>query len=334
MDSLPSYRNPVWPGYCADPFVWRHAGCWYAVGTGGPESADAASRIAAPASLGDRVFPLLRSRDLTRWEHLGGALDRPDVRFGSEFWAPAVAHADGSFHLFYSVGPDHQLRVAHSARPEGPYCDHGPLLDPGVFPFAIDPHPFEDVDGTWWLFYARDFPDLDGGHRPGTALAVDRLIDMRRLAGEERVVLRARHDWQRFQSDRTMYGAVWDWHTLEGACVLRRLDRYWCLYSGACYGNESYGMDWAVADAVTGPWSAPGAERGPRLLRTVPGAVRGPGHATVTTDDAGQDWLVYHAWNAEGTVRQMCIDRLDWTADGPICRGPTWTPQAAPTARA
>lgn len=27
------------------------------------------------------------------------------------------------------------------------------------------------------------------------------------------------------------------------------------------------------------------------------------------------------------TARQMCLDKLIWTPDGPRCEGPTWTPE-------
>lgn len=325
-----TYTNPVWDGYLADPFVWKQGASWYAVGTG-PGGAHDAALGASGSSAGLRI-PLLRSSDLVRWELLGEALQPPDPCPGDEFWAPAVAVADGRSYLYYSIGPGHQLRVAVAERPEGPYVDRCALMEPGRMPFAIDPHPFRDEDGTWWLFYARDFLDTEGGHRAGTALAVDRLVDMVRLAGEERVVLRARHEWQRFMADRTMYGKVWDWHTLEGPCVLRHDGRYWCIYSGACYGNPSYGVDYAVADRITGPWSDSGGEPGPRILSTVPGRVLGPGHNCVITDDAGDEWVVYHAWDPGATARRMHIDRLMWTPDGPRCT-PTWTPQPAPAVR-
>src|SRR6185295_18254923 len=100
----------------------------------------------------------------------------PDSAPGHELWAPAVAEAEGRFFLYYSSGdaskPFHQLRVAESDRPEGPYRDTAALTEPASQPFAIDAHPFRDRDGRWYLFYARDFLDTAGGARAGTALVV------------------------------------------------------------------------------------------------------------------------------------------------------------------
>lgn len=314
-------KNPVWDGYLADPFVFTHDGVHYAVGTGGLGSADAASALTSPGAIAEDalVLPVVRSRDFVHWALVGEALGEPARSRGPEVWAPAVAFEGGTFYLYYSVGAPHTLRVATSKTPEGPYADVGPLMEPVTTPFAIDPHPFRDDDGTWWLFYARDFLDRDGGAHPGTALVVDRLATMTRLAGEERTVLRARHPWTLFQAERAMYGRVFDWHTLEGPCVVRHEGRYYCLYSGACYGNVSYGVDYAVADHVLGPWSDAGAEHGPRVLFTVPGEVLGPGHCSHVVGPDGGEWLAYHAWDAEGRVRRMCLDRLVWTPDGPRC---------------
>ncbi|HYE07212.1 MAG TPA: glycoside hydrolase family 43 protein [Planctomycetota bacterium] len=311
-------QEPVWEGYCADPFVFRAGDAWYAVGTGAGGASDQDHAYDARAAVpGEYVMPLLRSDDFIRWEPVGEALEPAALRLGSEFWAPSVAEHDGRFYLYYSVGPGHQLRVAISARPEGPYRDHGPLIEPGLVTFAIDSHPFRDVDGTWWLFYARDFLDHGDGIHPGTAMAMDRLVDMTRLAREERTVLRARHPWTLFKADREMYGKRWDWHTIEGPCIVHHDGRYWCLFSGACYGNDSYGVDYCVADRITGPWCDVGGEREPRVLRTIPGRLIGPGHNSVVTGPDGHEYLAFHAWNEAGTKRQMHLDRLLWTPDGP-----------------
>lgn len=331
-----TYTNPVYKGYFADPFVWEYQGVYYAIGTGAKEAEGQvdenaiAPGITSPSK--QRVFPLLQSDDFWNWHFAGNALLRPDPALGDNFWAPEVAESDRTFYLFYSVGHEdknHQLRVATSDSPLGPYQDIGePLLDPESCPFAIDPHPFCDDDGQWYLFYARDFLDTEGGVRAGTALMVDRLQGMTKLAGEGKVVLRARSDWQRFLASRPMYGGIYDWHTLEGPCVRKHAGRYYCLYSGGRWETESYGVDYGVADSVMGPYSDVGNELGPRVLRSVPGRVLGPGHNSIVVGPDGQtNYIVYHAWGANMEMRQMCLDKLIWTSDRPRCDGPTWTPQ-------
>ena len=331
-----SYTNPVYKGYFADPFVWEYQGVYYAIGTGPAEAKGEMEEIADATQANStkelRVFPLLHSFDFLNWDFVGNALQRPDPALGDNFWAPEVAYSEGAFYLYYSVGhedKDHQLRVATSTDPLGPYQDVGEtLVDPKSCPFAIDPHPFRDDDEQWYLFYARDFLDTEGGVRAGTALMVDRLEGMTKLAGEERVVLRARCDWQRFLANRPMYGGIYDWHTLEGACVRKYAGRYYCFYSGGRWETDSYGVDYGVADNVMGPYSDAGNEAGPRVLRSRPGYVLGPGHNSIVLGPDGQtDYIVYHAWDTNMEARRMCLDKLIWTPDGPRCNGPTWTPQ-------
>jgi GH43 family beta-xylosidase len=323
MKSITLPDEPLYDGYCADPFVLRveEEGTYYAFGTSGDPG-------------NNRRFCLLRSTDFIHWEFLGGALIPPDDKsLGNQFWAPEVARGDdGRFYLYYSVGHagemGHQLRVAVSDVPQGPYQDAGgkSLVDPARVPFAIDAHPFRDTDGQWYLFYAQDFLDTDGVIQPGTALIADRMLSMTELAGEEVVILRAQYPWQRFQKDRVMSaygGQVFDWHTLEGAFVLHHDNRYWCLYSGAAYGTPNYGVDYGVADNVLGPYSGAGSEEGPRFLRTNPGGLRGPGHNSVTIGPDGLEYVFFHAWDDAHTKRQMYVRRLIWTSDGPRVAGIT-----------
>jgi beta-xylosidase len=313
------HANPVYDGYFADPFVWRHAGVYYAVGTGAPG--------AWRTNTTNRAIPLLRSYDLAHWEPRGRVLIRPEPSLGPDFWAPEVAMENDRFFLYYSVGHDdrgHQLRVAIGEHPEGPYEDVGvPLVEPSTCSFAIDPHPFRDDDGQWYLFYARDFLDTAPRQRAGTALVVDRLIDMKRLAGEPRTVLRACFDWQRFQAGRSMYGAIYDWHTLEGPCVRKHDGRYYCFYSGGRWESETYGVDYGIAEHVLGPYHHPETCEQPRVLRSVPGRVLGPGHNSIVIGPDGEtEYFVYHAWGPDMQARRMYIDRLRWTPNGPRCEGP------------
>lgn len=315
------WMTPVHTAYCADPFVLAVDGIYYAFGT--------ADRDITPLSArGGRQFTLLRSTDFKHWELLGGALESP-AAFGphADYWAPEVACGeDGLFYLYYSVGEageiKHRLRVAISERPEGPYMDTGvTLVTQAGIPFAIDPHPFRDpTDGAWYLFYSRDFLDVTENGRSGTGLVVDRMLSMTELAGEERPILRANHDWQRFQQNRPMphYGPdPFDWHTLEGAFVVPHSGRYYLLYSGAAYGTHAYGVDFAVADHPLGPWDGRGGEVGPRVLFTLPNKLRGPGHNSVFTGPEGREYIAFHAWDTAGQARQMHLCPLIWTEDGP-----------------
>lgn len=313
--------NPVYGSYFADPFVWRHKDTYYAIGTG---------ELEAYGRTMGKIFPVLQSVDFVQWQPAGSALQRPDESLGTHFWAPEVAECDGDFFLYYSVGhgdTQHQIRVATSRTPQGPYRDTGKaVIGPDISSFAIDPHPFRDVDGHWYLFYARDFLDSSAEVRPGTALAAVRLKNMTEADGDSVTVLRARNDWQRFQSRRSMYGRVWDWHTMEGPFVVRRDGRYYCFYSGGRWEKEEYGVDFGVAENVLGPYSDAGSESGPRVLRTVPNQVLGPGHSSIATGPDGEtDYIVYHAWDKAMKARRMCIDKLTWTESGPRCDGPTWT---------
>jgi GH43 family beta-xylosidase len=161
----------------------------------------------------------------------------------------------------------------------------------------------------------------------GTGIVVDRMLDMFTLAGEPRVVIRPHADWQLFKAQRPMYGAVYDWYTIEGAALRFHNGRYYCFFSGGAWENDNYGIAYAVADNVLGPYRLP-SENQKVLLRSVPGRVIGPGHNSFTmSPDGDQEYIVYHAWDPGRTARRMCIDPLDWDDGTPVVRGPTWTPQ-------
>lgn len=304
-------RNPVWPGYLADPFVLRAGGEYWAYGTGSDEGNGRQSD--------GRVFPVLHSRDLVEWRHVGGALEPLSASPKVQYWAPEVAERNGTYYLYYAA--DMRLRVATSPSPAGPFVDAGRDLFPDE-PFSIDASPFFDRrEQRWYLFFAKDF--FDG--RVGTGTAVVPLADdMMTAADRPRVVVRASADWQIFQRKRHWYGREWDaWHTVEGPFVIEHEGRYICFYSGGCWETTDYGVSYAVADHPLGPWRDEGGG-GPVVLRGVPGRVLGPGHNSVVTGPDGQSlFLVYHAWDPDRTARRMCIDPLVFTPEGPRCLGPS-----------
>jgi len=318
------YKNPVYADSMPDPSVIRFGDYYYAAGTTGDQRTS-----------DGRIFTLLKSRDLVHWEKLGGALNPPFNDSARQYWAPELTSNDGKYYLYYCEGgvePEKfALRVAVSDRPEGPYNDVGKaLVDCESNRFTIDPFPFRDDDGQWYLFYAKNFTNSTAKIHPGTAIVVDRLVNMTQLAGDCRVVVRATQDWTLYEANRKMdiYGQTFNWHTIEGPCVVKHAGRYYCFYSGANWQTPRYGVDYVVADSPFGPYGE-GGDRA-RVLSGIHGRVRGPGHHSIVTGLDGQtQYVLYHAWDVGMTRRELCLDKLEWTKTGPHCT-PTDAPQSMP----
>jgi len=319
-----TYTNPVCAINIPDPSVRKLASQYYVFGTtGNSHMSDG------------RIFSLFRSADLVHWAPLGGALVPPSEKY-QEYWAPEITERDGKYYLYYAAGyPEREhfvIRVGLSDHPEGPYVDSGSVLqDCDTNRFTIDPYPFRDDDGHWYLFYACDFPFDSPGAHAGTGIAAGKLTDMTHLGGDRHIIVRSSHDWTLYETNRWMDAfqkRFAQWHTMEAPCVLKHGGKYYCFFSGANWQTSRYGVDYVVADHPLGPYTGSGDHA--RVLHGREGKVRGPGGATIVTGPDGKtQYMVYHAWNREMTERQLCIDRLEWTSEGP-CVVPTVIPQPAP----
>ena len=114
------------------------------------------------------AFPILRTRDLDRWELAGfvfpegkkpqWAADGPNV---SDFWAPEMHRVAGEFRVYFAArerdGNALAIGVASSHHPEGPFI--GPD-EPLIRGNVIDPHVLVDGAGTAFLFWKEDTNDL------------------------------------------------------------------------------------------------------------------------------------------------------------------------------
>ena len=251
-----TYTNPLWDGYLADPHAFKVGDTYYAVGTG-----------KAPDG---KQFPILRSRNFTDWEVVGGAMDA--IEGMKEYWAPEIVERDGKFYLHYAG--DRKMRVAVSDKPTGPFKDTGKWMFPDL-EFSIDGHAFKDPgSGNWYLFFAKDFFD----QRPGTALAVVELADdMITPVGEQKTVMRAFADWQIYERDRDLYNRKWDaWHTVEGPAVIFHDGKYRMFYSGGNWQTPGYGVGCAVSDTVTGTYLDSQSKDKASVIHTIPGRTHRP----------------------------------------------------------
>ncbi len=294
--------EPAFDGYFADPFLLRTDRGYIAYGSSEPFTTAGAS------------FQALVSTDLATWKSAGTVFTCDDS-IGTDAWAPEVVQTGDGYWMYYSAGfgiSDHHIRVAHADQPLGPFIDCGVNLTPDES-FAIDPHPFLDTDGSRYLYYARDVLNAE---RPGTHLAVQRMTSMTALDHEPIAILTPNADWQLYEAHRSMYGRSLDWYTLEGPTVAHRNGRYTLFYSGGSWEGPDYGVSYATAPNVRGPWTHASPDTAVTLSRALTGQ-RGPGHNSVLQLDNGESVIAYHAWDHDGTKRQMYVSGLDWTDTGP-----------------
>ena len=288
----PTYRNPVFEEIFADPTAIRaDSGAYYAYATFQPWEGVERRR---------RLVPIARSRDLVNWTYVGEAFDaKPDWKDSGGLWAPDIARLRGRYVLYYSYArfgdPNPGIGVAVSESPAGPFEDCGELIRSnriGV-PNSIDPCLFSD-DGTPYLFW--------GSKRGlyGVRLADNGLS----LAGEK-------------------FKIAGD--GVEAPYVVERNGRYYFFGSRGtcCAGADStYHVVVGRSDSLRGPY----ANRAGESLLTATGTTilhgddtfAGPGHNALVRDDAGTDWLLYHAyeranpWKGEAPRRVLMLDRLEW----------------------
>jgi len=280
------YANPVLHGDYPDPSVIRVGNEYWATAT---------TSEWAP------LFPILKSRDLITWEHVGNVFEkRPEWSVGN-YWAPEIAEHKGTYFIYYvgrKRGGPLSLAVATAQHPSGPWTDHGPMVGQEVG--SIDAVPISDEKGDRYLIWKED-----GNSRNRlTPLWIQKLSDDgTKLVGEMKEIMRN--------------DAVWERNLIEGPFVLRRNDWYYLFYSGnACCGRGcNYALGVARAKNLFGPWEK--YQHNPILAGNAEWIC--PGHGSIVTDLAGRDYLLYHAYNAKTFVyvgRQGLLDQITWQENG------------------
>jgi arabinan endo-1,5-alpha-L-arabinosidase len=276
-----------------------------------------------------------RSADLVHWQHLGDALpSKPSWASATQdFWAPHVLRDGNRYIMYYSAKPDSAderhglcLAVATASSPAGPFADMGHPLQCGEGFANIDPMAFDDpATGKRLLYWGSGFKPIKVQE-----LGADRMSFAPGSAPTEQV-------WPNPVKDAFPV-------LVEGAWVMRRDGWYYLFYSGdnCCGAKANYAVMVARSRSATGPFEtleqATGAAHSIVLAKSARWIA--PGHNSVVTDAAGQDWLVYHAVDVNRprqkpsdevyTRRVMLIDRIAWRDGWPVIGGPSEQPQGAP----
>jgi len=311
-----TFVNPVIEPVAADPALVRHDdGDWYLFGT--QDRWDDGI---------EHYLPVFRSADLVDWIFVGDAFVLPPRWKAQGFlWAPDVHRFDGRYVLTYAYStwgdPNPCIGIATAGHPAGPWADLGrPLFCSDDVDVRNSIDPFVWVDGRERTLIWGSFHGI---------YAIGLAEDGEGVVGEK----------VRLADER-----------FEAPYVIRR-DGFFYLFlsSGSCCeGADSTYITWVGrSESLLGPYvDALGRDLrygGGNFVLFRNDDWVGPGHNAVATDDAGVDWIVYHAIDparpnlrSGATRRPVLIDPIDWVDAWPVVRddaGPSKAPQARPTVR-
>lgn len=305
------YQNPVIGRDAPDPGVLHEGKEWWMVTTGGDGPSGA--------------FPMYHSDDLVNWEREGTvfAPDHAPKWSNDSYWAPEL-HKVGDGFVAYFTARNHQGMLCVGAA-------HSKTLEPGSFkdighPLAyaddmgmIDSTFFKDDDGKQYLYWKEDGNGCNP-QRPSR-------IMVQELNPSGLSFVKNSKPTEVLRNDRE-----WEADVVEAPEIRKKDGFYYLFYSGNGYAGDGYAEGVARSRSPFGPFEK---QDGPFVTTTDKWI--GPGHASITEDNAGNDWLVYHAWEAGHVLqdpgRVVLIDKLEWKDGWPRLKAidPTNDNQPAPT---
>lgn len=257
-----------------------------------------------------RNLPIHRSKDLVNWEFVGTAFTdttRPDFEPEGGIWAPDINKIGDKYVLYYSMsvwGGEWTCGIgcAVADRPEGPFKDCGMMFRSNGIKVqnSIDPFYIEE-DGRKYLFWGS-FRGIYAIELSKDGLTVKSGATPVQIAG-------------------TAY---------EGTYIHKRGDYYYMFASigSCCEGLKStYTTVVGRSKQLMGPYVD---KKGNRMLDNHHEVLIhknesfvGTGHnSEIVSDNAGTDWLFYHAVSvANPDGRVLMLDKIDWIDGWPSVEG-------------
>lgn len=308
LGELPN--NPVLPGFHADPeIVYSNlTGKYYIYSTtdGHP-------------GWGGWYYTAYSSNNLKDWTYEGIVLDLKSDQVSwadGNAWAPAIEEKETKdgyrYYLYFSGNPKNgggkQIGVATADSPTGPFTDLGyPMIteSPVGRGQQIDVDVFTDpVSGKSYLYWGN-------GYMTGAELNKD----MVSIKKKTLTVLTPEG------------GTLQDYAYREAPYVFYRNGLYYFMWSVDDTGSPNYHVAYGTSTSPLGPIKV--ATDPIVTIQNPEKEIYGPAHNSVICKPGTDEWyIVYHRINkhyldkslSPGTHREVCIDRLEFNADGTIKR--------------
>lgn len=254
-----------------------------------------------------RNVPIYASRNMVDWSYVGTCFTdetRPTMVPNGNIWAPDINKIGDNYVLYYSKSEwggewDCGIGVAVATKPQGPFVDKGKLFISKEINVqnSIDPFYYEEEDGRKYLFWGS-FRGIYGIELSEDGLSLKEGAQPQQIAGT----------------------------LTEGTYIYKRKGYYYLIGSAGtcCDGiNSTYRLVVARSKNLFGPYKDKAGkasmENGFSEILKKGNNVVGPGHCSeIVQDDAGQDWIFYHGFDANdvNAGRKLYMDRIYWTATG------------------
>lgn len=259
--------------------------------------------------------PIMRSPDLISWTRVGSLFTdstHPQITDqDAGIWAPSVNKVGNKYVIYYSQpgkNYKHAIGVAVADSPTGPFTDLGKLIDSneqGV-EISIDAYLYQE-DGRNYLFWGsfRSISVLELTE-DGTAIKNKATQKRREVAGGQ----------------------------YEASVVLKRDNWYYLIVSTGDYSKGgTYRIVVGRSQSVFGPYVDKNGNDmmsvHHELVLKGNSTFSSPGHCSrIITDDAGQDWILYHAYPNDKDYRCLMLDRINWVDGWPVSPGQQPTSQS------
>ena len=282
--NTPSAGNPFIPGYFADPTIRKFGDTYYIYAT-----TDGTGNGYGPAQV-------WMSKDFVNWRNV--LLNWPTTEV---VWAPdVVQQPDGSYRYYYCTPCE--VRVGESNSPTGPWTNRLGASDAVLVPdrfvhnaITLDPQLFRDDDGSEYLYFGTWGIYKDFG------CGVAKLAEDGKSFTDKKLILNTE---------------IIDF--FEAPFVFKKNGIYYFTYSSGSCHDDTYRVQYAISkDGPMGPYEYKGC-----ILKTnADGTIHGPGHHSIL-QDGNNYYIVYHRHNnphaIHGFHRQICIDKMEFDADGNI----------------
>jgi arabinoxylan arabinofuranohydrolase len=291
-------HNPVLDGYYADPDIMysEKIGKFYMYPT-----SDGFNNWSGT------YFKTFSSTDLVSWRDEGVILDlNKDVSWAKKnAWAPCIVEkkVQGKYKYFYYFTAAQKIGVAVADNPTGPFVDAGKALmdkhPQGITRGqVIDPDVFTDPKtGKSYLYWGNGF-------MAGAELN----DDMVSIKEETLTVLKPGAGFR------------------EGTHVLYRNGMYYFMWSEDDTRSENYKVRYGTSDSPLGKITNP--ENNVVIAKDPTRGIYATGHNSTIQIPGKDEWyIVYHRFTyprgilmgrAAGYNREVCIDKLEFNADGTI----------------